>query len=316
MQTAVITSPRTVEICRTPLPEPGPGEVRVRLEGSGVCASNLPVWQGRAWFSYPLEPGAPGHEAWGVVDAAGPEVSDLRVGDRVALLSFHAYAEYDCAHQGSVVRLPPALDGVDFPGEPLACAVNVFTRSGIRPRERVAVVGVGFLGALFVALARHAGAEVVAVSRREFARAIAVRMGASAALPFASASQARDALHAGGYGDFDCVIEAVGSQEALDLASSLPRVRGRLVIAGYHQDGPRTVDMQSWNWRGIDVINAHERDSHVYVNGMRRALELVEEGALDPSPLFTHRVSLDRLSDAFELLDKRPDGFMKALVRV
>ena len=74
--------------------------------------------------------------------------------------------------------------------------------------------------------------------------------------------------------------------------------------------------MQSWNWRGIDVINAHERDSHVYVNGMRRALELVEEGVLDPSPLFTHRVSLDRLSDAFELLDKRPDGFMKALVRV
>lgn len=63
----------------------------------------------------------------------------------------------------------------------------------------------------------------------------------------------------------DCVIEATGKQAPLDLASRLPRVRGRLVIAGYHQEGTRTVDMQHWNWRGLDVINAHERDPQVYV---------------------------------------------------
>jgi threonine dehydrogenase-like Zn-dependent dehydrogenase len=129
-------------------------------------------------------------------------------------------------------------------------------------------------------------------------------------------NEARDALNAHGEREFDCVIEAVGSQEALDLAGELPRNRGRLVIAGYHQDGRRTVDMQSWNWRGIDVINAHERDPQVYVSGMRRALDLIGSGALDPSPLFTHRVSLDNLPDAFTLLDSRPDGFMKALVKM
>jgi threonine dehydrogenase-like Zn-dependent dehydrogenase len=116
--------------------------------------------------------------------------------------------------------------------------------------------------------------------------------------------------------DFDCVIEAVGSQDALDLASPLPRTRGRLVVAGYHQDGLRTVDMQSWNWRGIDVINAHERDPKVYMSGMQMALDLVRRGVLDPSPLFTHRVMLDELPRAFELLQERPDGFMKALVKM
>jgi hypothetical protein len=56
---------------------------------------------------------------------------------------------------------------------------------------------------------------------------------------------------------------------AADLAGELCAERGRLVIAGYHQDGMRQVNVQLWNWRGIDVINAHERDPQAYVDGMR-----------------------------------------------
>src|SRR5205085_8191991 len=67
---------------------------------------------------------------------------------------------------------------------------------------------------------------------------------------------------------YECVIECAGTQAALDRASELVAERGRLVVAGYHQDGLRTVDMQSWNWRGIDVVNAHERDPLVYVDAM------------------------------------------------
>ena len=76
-----------------PLPEPGPLDVRVRLEGSGVCASNLPAWQGQPWFAYPLEPGALGHEGWGRVDALGPGVIGLAGGARVAGLFSRSYAE-------------------------------------------------------------------------------------------------------------------------------------------------------------------------------------------------------------------------------
>jgi threonine dehydrogenase-like Zn-dependent dehydrogenase len=316
MHTAIIVAPRTVEVRRTDVPQPGAGDVRVRLEGTGVCGSNLPVWEGRPWFTYPLDPGAPGHEAWGVIEATGRSVHHLKPGDRVAVLSYHAYAECDIAPADAVVPLPADMPSLEFPGEPLACAWNVFERSAIRAGDRVAVVGIGFLGALVVALARDAGADVVAISRRAFAREMATQMGAHRTVPFGSIDAARAVLAKTDDVEFDCVIEAVGSQDALDLAGYLVRTRGRLVIAGYHQDGPRTVDMQSWNWRGLDVINAHERDVQRYVRGMQAALEIVQRGALDPRPLFTHRFALDELPRALELLRDRPDGFMKALVRM
>jgi threonine dehydrogenase-like Zn-dependent dehydrogenase len=85
------------------------------------------------------------------------------------------------------------------------------------------------------------------------------------------------------------------------------------VIAGYHQDGPRQVDMQQWNWRGLDVVNAHERDPAVVARGMQEAMAAVADGVLDPIPLITHRVPLAELGHAFELMRERPDGFMKAV---
>jgi threonine dehydrogenase-like Zn-dependent dehydrogenase len=290
-------------------------EVRVRLEGCGVCGSNLPVWEGRPWFKYPLEPGTPGHEGWGVVDAVGDGMQEFAVGDRVAFLSAHAYAEHDFAGADSLVKLPPALAGKPFPGEPLACAVNIFRRSQIEPGQNVAVVGVGFLGAALTALATRAGARVVALSRRPFALRTAEECGAVATIALEDgaegARKAQEIVRGRGY---QRVIECVGSQAALDVASELAGVRARLVIAGYHQDGRRQVNMQEWNWRGLDVINAHERDPAQYRRGMQEAIELVVRGELNPWPLFTHQFPLSHISDAFDALANRPDGFLKALV--
>ena len=281
MAAAVVGGGRRSELVRAPLPEPRAGEVLVRIEGCGVCTSSLPVWEGRPWFSYPLEPGAPGHEGWGVVEALGAEVEGLEPGQRVALLSEHAFAEYDVAPAELCVPLDAPV-----PLEPIGCAVNALRRSDIRAGQRVAVVGIGFLGRIVAALAERAGAEVVPVRRG-------------------------DAVE----GPFERVIECVGTQAALDTASALVAERGRLVIVGYHQDGPRTVDLQSWNWRGLDVVNAHERDPAVYAEGMRAGAELLAAGELDVKPLLTHRFPLTRLDEAFEAARTRPPGFVKAWVK-
>ncbi len=111
----------------------------------------------------------------------------------------------------------------------------------------------------------------------------------------------------------DVVVEAVGTQEPLDLCGELTRVRGRLVIAGFHQDGSRTVDLQLWNWRGIDVVNAHERDPEVALEGIRSAAAAVAAGSFDPTPLYTS-FPLDRLDQAMDAVAERPDRFLKALV--
>ena len=315
MQAAVLNGPGGLRLDRVAVPKPGAGQVRVRLEGCGVCASNLTPWAGPEWMAFPTEPGALGHEGWGVVDAVGEGVPGLSVGDRVAALSYHSYAQYDLADARAVVRLPDSLTGQPFPGEPLGCAMNIFRRSEIRAGQTVAIVGVGFLGAILTRLASEAGARVIAISRRAYSLDVARAMGAAELIPMDDHDAIIEQVKALTGGRFcERVIEAVGKQWPLDLAAELCAERGRLIVAGYHQDGPRQVNMQLWNWRGLDVINAHERDPAAYVEGLREAVEAVASRRLDPSPLYTHTYPLERLGEALNATRDRPDGFLKALV--
>jgi threonine dehydrogenase-like Zn-dependent dehydrogenase len=100
----------------------------------------------------------------------------------------------------------------------------------------------------------------------------------------------------------------------LDLGAELTRVRGRLIVAGYHQDGPRTVNMQLWNWRGLDVISAHERDPEIYRRGMEEGVALLATGGLDLAPLITHTFPLTEINRAFGTAEARPEGFLKSVV--
>jgi threonine dehydrogenase-like Zn-dependent dehydrogenase len=314
MRAAVLDGPGRAAVETVRRPEPAPHQVRVRLQGCGVCASNLAVWAGPEWMRFPTEPGGLGHEGWGVVDAVGDNVANISIGDRVAALSYHSYAEYDVADADAVVRLPKAMDGQPFPGEPLGCAFNIFRRSEIVAGHTVAIVGIGFLGAILTRLAANAGARVIAISRRPFSLEVARRMGAAETVPMDGNGTIERVKALTGNELCDRVIEATGKQGPLELAAELTRERGRLIIAGYHQDGPRQVNMQLWNWRGIDVINAHERDPQMYIRGMREAVDAVVSGQIDPGPLYTHHFKLDRLGDALNATRDRPDGFIKALV--
>ena len=317
MLAAVIAGSQKTEIAEAAIPEPSAHEVRVKVEGCGVSLSNIPLWEGRNWFNYPRDAGAPGREAWGRVDAVGSEVRNLSPGDRVTMLSYHAFAEYDLARADEVAPLPRSLMGKPFPGEALASAINVFRRAQAATGENVAVVGVGFLGALLTQLASRAGARVIAVSRRAFALDVAREMGAAETIALDDHRRVIEEVVELTQGrGCDLVIEATGEQRPLDLAAELTRERGRLVIAGYHQGGPRNVNLRLWNWRGLDVINAHERDPRIYVAGMREAITAVAHGRLDPAPLYTHVFSLDQIDQAMKVTRSRPDGFLKALITI
>jgi threonine dehydrogenase-like Zn-dependent dehydrogenase len=314
MRAAVIAEACEARVADVARPEPRRDEVLVRLEGCGLCGSNLPLWEGRPWFSYPLPPGAPGHEGWGRVEALGGGVTGVAVGDRVALLSQRAFAEFDVAPAAAVVPLPAALDDRPLPGEPLGCAMNVFRRSDIQAGHTVVVIGIGFLGAILVQLAVSAGARVIAISRRSFARELARHYGADATIPLEHHAEIVDRVRSLTDGAWaDRVIEAIGLQWPLDLAAELTRERGRLIIAGYHQDGPRSVNLQLWNWRGLDVVNAHERDERIYLDGIRAAVEAVAAGRIDTDALYTV-YPLGELGQAMTAMAERPDGFLKALV--
>jgi threonine dehydrogenase-like Zn-dependent dehydrogenase len=317
MIAAVLSKPQTFTLQQSPIPGIQDNEIKIKVEGCGICASSIPVWEGREWFQYPLEPGSPGHEGWGIVEAAGDKISEINIGDRVAFLSYHAYAEYDIAKEGSFVKLPSQLANIPFPGEPLGCAINIFNRSDISKDDTVAIIGIGFLGALLCQLAKQKGAKVIAVSRRGYSLDFAKKYGADEVIPLTSTWEVANKVGEITSNAFcNRVIEATGKQEGIDVATEVIGEYGKMIIAGYHQDGLRHVNMQKWNWKAIDVINAHERDASKYLTGMQSAVDAVMQGIIDPHLLYTDILPLDAISKGFELTKKRPDGFMKALIQL
>ncbi len=315
MRAAVLEGPQRFSVTRVPVPAPGPGEVLIRLEGCGVCASNVEPWQGQPWSTWPGAPGGMGHEAWGRIAALGEGVEGLSVGDRVTALTERSYADYDVAPADRVVALPGGLDGMPVPGEPVACAFNIFARSDIRPGQTVVIVGIGFLGAILTRLAADAGARVIAVSRRAETLELARRLGAAETIPMDDHWRIIEEVRGLTQGRMaERVIECVGRQWPLDLAGELVAEGGHLVIAGYHQDGPRQVNMQMWNWKGIDIASAHERDARVRMAGLRAAVEALASGRLDLGPLLTGPYALDDLDEALAATRDKPGGFVKAWV--
>jgi threonine dehydrogenase-like Zn-dependent dehydrogenase len=293
----------------------GPDQLLVKMEGVGLCASNIPVWEGREWFQYPMEPGAPGHEGWGIVEEKGDQVTGFQIGQRVAILQGNAFAEYLTVPASDAVLLPAELEGVPFPGEPLGCLMNIFKRADIQEGQTVAIIGLGFLGLGLINLCKQKGAQVLALSRRDSSLEQA-SANADLCIKMDNHYQIIQKIqeHTGGRG-CERVIECTGKQWPLDLATEIIGDYGKLIIAGYHQDGLRNVNLQKWNWKAIDVINAHERDPQKYKDGIVAAIEAVKEGQLHPDELLTHDFTFDQLHEAMELLRECPEGFIKGYIK-
>lgn len=311
MLAARLSAPRQVAVQAVAVPTPGPHEVLLRVLACGVCGSDLNAWTGVPGVELPLAPGAPGHEVWGEVAAVGTAVEKLRPGDRVAgLLRTGGYAQYALAAEAEVVGLSDSARDTLLLGEPLACAANVVGRCGWQPGERLAIVGYGYLAALVARLLfPRGGGGWVAVSRRPKSRALALAHGAAAAYGF-------DEVPPDQWDSFRVVVEAAGVQQTLDYATWLTAYRGRLVIAGYHADGPRTVNLQAWNWKGLDVVNAHERQPEAYVRGLREGLQVVQayDLARDLEGLVSHRWPLAEVGAALATAERRPPEYVKGVV--
>jgi threonine dehydrogenase-like Zn-dependent dehydrogenase len=315
MRYSQLVAPQTSEVVRAPDPMPGPGEVLVRVEACGVCASELHPWRDGV-AAYPRRFG---HEAVGTVAAVGPGVERVREGDRVTGLFYPAYADLAPAREDRLLPVPAGVTTESALGEPLACLVNAVRRTRIDLADRIAIVGLGYMGLGVLQLAKLRGpARLVAIDVREEARALALDLGADEAL---HPDDVPDRYLLTNYADwesdrgFDVVFEAAGVGPALDLAGRLVRAHGVLSVVGFHQGGPRSVDVGMWNWKAIDVVNAHARRHADLMESMRIGLALTAAGAIDLGRLVSHRFGLDGVDAAYAALRDKPPGFVKAVVR-
>jgi threonine dehydrogenase-like Zn-dependent dehydrogenase len=250
-----------------------------------------------------------GHEPVGIAEELGPDVTEVSAGDRVTGRFGPSFCDHLVVDERDLVVVPPGLDLVDSIAEPLGCVVEARRRTSVGPEDAVAVVGAGYMGLLMLDVLRMDGvASVTALDPRADSRAAAVGLGAGEAIAPEDASIQERA------GAFDVVIEASGTQAGLDTATRLVREHGVISVLGFHQGGRRTVDMEMWNWKSIDVVNAHVRRRDLLNEAMRRGLELIRRDRIHPARFVTHPFRLEDVDDAFESLAAKPAGFIKAVV--
>lgn len=252
-------APLTIE--EMPIPEPGPGEVLVKIAASGVCHTDLHAIDGD-WPIKPPLPLIPGHEGVGHVSAIGAGVTDLKEGDAVGVPWLHdacraceycetgwetlcerqhntgysvngGYAEYVIASAPFAGRLPADVDFVAM--APILCAgVTVYKglkETEARPGEWVVISGVGGLGHVAVQYAKAMGLHVVALDIGQSKLALARELGADLALDAQADSTVAEVIRATGGGAHGVLVTAV-SPPAFSQAIACARRRSTVALVG------------------------------------------------------------------------------------
>lgn len=248
----------SLELVERPVPEPGAGTVRIRVEACGICHSDSLVKEGHMpGIAYPR---VPGHEVAGVIDAIGPGVTHLKSGQQVGVgwhggycghcepcrrgelfacqtnqvtgLTFDGgYAEYMLAPASAVAVFPGDLSPVD--SAPLLCAgittYNALRNSGARPGDLVAVHGLGGLGHLGVQYAAKMGFHTVAIARGQDKAPLAKQLGAAVYID----SQAQDAAaELQKLGGAKAILATVTSGEAMSAVQGGLAINGTMLLIG------------------------------------------------------------------------------------
>lgn len=329
------------------VPAPGPHEVRVRVRRIGVCGSDVHYYtHGRIGPFVVEAPLVLGHEVMGVVEALGPGVTRLNVGDRVALEPGHPCSR--CAHckRGEYNLCPhmtfmatPPVDGAlsefvlwpddlafllpdsvsDDAGallEPLAVGLWAARKGGVGPGDSVAVFGAGPIGCTTVQAAKAAGATtIIAVDLEDFRLDVARRVGATHTLN----ARHQDVLAVlreltrrdlpPSHAGVDVAFETAGSLPTTRMALAAPRPGGRTVLVGLPPDPEVSVDLVSAASREVTV-----RGVFRYANCYPAAIALVASGAIDLDTLVTHRYAFGQTPEAFIFADQEKSASMKVMI--
>jgi len=284
MRAAVVTSfDSPLEILDRPMPEPGPDQILVRIEASGLCHTDIHAARGD-WPVKPTLPFVPGHEGVGVIEQIGATVTEVAVGDRVALpwlgyacghceycvsgretlceaqkntgYSFDgSHAEYAVAYARSVVKVPDGVDPVE--AAPLTCAgVTTYKAvkvAGVRPTERVAIFGIGGLGHLAQQYAQIFGGETIAVDVTDEKLALARELGATHTVNAAEVDPVQAIKAIGGA---DVAIVLAAAPVVLEQAHASLRRGGRLVLVSLPKDNAMRLPIFETVLGGLSVLGS------------------------------------------------------------
>ncbi|GAB3597744.1 alcohol dehydrogenase catalytic domain-containing protein [Microbacterium tumbae] len=310
MLVSQVVGPRRSTLVELADAVPGPRQVVLDILASGVCTSDRTAWSDHDPASAPTRLG---HENVGRVSAVGSEAGRWQVGDVVTGLGGEGFATKAVFDADALVPLPAGIAPEHALGEPLAVLEEAISRAGIRPGDRVAVVGLGFMGLGLLQLAAlRLPSLLVGIDPRPGNDALALRLGAHEvhrpdALPAEFTSGGARELR------FDVVIEAAGVTSALATSSQVVRPYGTVCVVGYHHSGDAPMDMELW-YKGATVVNGFSPHRPRTLRAMRDGIRMIADRTFSYDALITHRFGLDEVDAAFELMHAHPAGFVKSVI--
>lgn len=341
MKALVLTAPSRLDYTDVPEPQPGPGDVLVEVRACGICGSDVHGMDGSSGRRIP--PIIMGHEAAGVIAAAGDGVTDWRAGDRVTFdstvycgrchycfqgdvnLCDHrqvlgvscgefrrdgAYAQHVVVPRNILYRLP---DGLSFERaamtEPVSIAVHAVSRLPIRLGDTAVVVGTGMIGLLVIQALRAAGCgRIVAVDVEPAKLALARTLGADEGLSPREIDPLDAVLERTGGRGADVAVEAAGFPETVELAVRSTRKGGSVGLVGNLTPEVR-LPLQAVVTRELSLYGSCASRGEY-----GRCLEMIASGMIDVEPLISATAPLAEGSDWFARLRSGDEGLMKVLL--
>lgn len=296
MRCVVWTGGREFHLEARPVPEPGPGQVRVQVHACGVCLTEVHLFDGHLHTVQP--PRVPGHEFGGTIVALGPQVSGLALGQAVVCAGQGGFAEQVVLPAEWVFPLPAgvALER-SAQAEPLLCCLAAMQRAALPPNAVVLITGAGPIGLMLLQLARQAGAARVLVSEPQPARrALALQLGADAVIdpragPLPAAVQALAGRAA------EVAFETAGVTRALEDCLAAVAEGGTVVMVGVHAATERlALEPYAFHRRNLTLRASYGAAPGLGFDTAAQAL-----GQLNLEALISHRFDLADIAQAFEV---------------
>ena len=327
MKAAVILQPKRIEMQELPVPETASGELLVRVMASGICGTDVHIFQGEYMGSYPI---IPGHEFAGMVEKVGQGVTRFKIGDRVAVepnlpcdncenclnnrqnfcLNWQAVGVTRPGGMEHLVSVPEkaVFDIGDMPFEegafmePLSCVLHGLERLDLAVASRVLLLGAGPIGLLLLQVLRLKGAAgLVVVDKNPDRAAMARSLGADRSLTRLDDLE-RDA--------YDAVVDATGAVAVMRRTLEFARPGGRILLFGVPPAGQEmTVEAFPIFRKGLTILSSFTSLRNSY-----QALGLLKNRQVSVKKLISHRLPLEKLQSGIELIERGNEPVYKVMM--
>lgn len=315
---AVLNAPHDISLAYATIPEPGDGEIRLKIKWVGICGSDVEAYRGTRQPEYLSTPARLGHEVSGVIDKLGPHVTGVKVGDKVTCrYVWGAFAEYIVCKPFNVKVLPP-----DFPMEEISLievlpgVIHTAELSAIDASKNVLIMGQGVSGLVLTqVLSLYSPKNLVVTDLKERNLELAKKYGATHTYKIPTPDTPTMDIVGEDFPDgfeivIPCLLEGDGMVDAIDCSA----LRGRIVMYGCIGVCNKPIDFFKVHRKRLEIYSTEPRSDIEMRRFFNESIQMVLDGLVNTSEMVTNKLPITKISEAFKLREDESNDSIHVLV--